>query len=478
MTAAVSSWSSTCSTKPGLHSPYHQTLRIHADEYKSHTLSKRQVESYISRLSRQRQRVLLLNAPREQYILNSNHNIPSLAHQEEILVKVLAIGLNPIDWKAPAFNFGIPSLPWINGRDLSGIVIQTPGNNSRLRVGDVVLVPSTDYRDIRKAAFQEYAVATHANAAKIPTNTSIHSAASVGVAFVAAAFALGISFGLDFSKTLSSVAKGPDLAKIISQVNSRNPQGIPADVRDECLPCTLESSRINQGDWVAIWGASTTSGYIALQLAKLCGLRVICVVDVARHGSKLLQAGADLLVDRFDTDRAIQIIRGVTKGNLRFGIDTVGRETATLLQEALSNNENRLPSPPPSASSAECPPSSFSVTSSSGSTHTQPQPLDNVQSRLLCLTGTPKERLSGISYHTVPIKLFHSSAAVGESLMTWLEKLLQHDVLVLPEVIHAFGGLEGINAALQTLREGSEFVSGKRIVVDLLESESRAGVQG
>lgn len=84
---------------------------------------------------------------------------------------------------------------------------------------------------------------------------------------------------------------------------------------------------------------------------------------------------------------------------------------------------------------------------------------------LLGLTGLPKEKEAGVRYHTVPIKLFHSLPAVGECLGTWLEGLLASSVIGLPEIIRAEGGLEGVNAALETLRNGS--ASGKRIVVNI-----------
>ncbi|KAJ5547973.1 Polyketide synthase enoylreductase [Penicillium frequentans] len=374
-----------------------------------------------------KQRVLLLKAAREQYTLVDDHHVPSILHPGEVLVKVLAIGLNPIDWKGPAFNFGIPSLPWINGRDLAGLVLQVPNESSRLRVGDIVLVPSTDYRDIRKAAFQEYAIATDFNAARIPSSTSIHASASLGVAFVAAVLALGVSFGLDFSRLTQS--PGPNLVNVVNQLNKND---IPVDIQDEVFATHDESDRPQPGDWLAIWGASTTTGLVALQLAKLAGLRVICVADIARHGAKLLESGADLLVDRHNTDRAVEIIRGVTGGKLRYAIDIVGKDTATILEKTLD-------------------------------------PLGNAH--LLGLTGLPKERNPGIKYHTVPIKLFHSAPAVGESMVTWLEDLLQSGTLALPEIVRADGGLEGINAALDVLRSGT--VSGKRIVVDLGSKESQ-----
>jgi NADPH:quinone reductase-like Zn-dependent oxidoreductase len=305
-------------------------------------------------------------------------------------------------------------------------------------VGDIVLVPSTDYRDIRKAAFQEYAIATDFNAARIPSSTSIHASASLGVAFVASVLALGVSFGLDFS--VLSKSPGPNLPRIIDQLDRNS---IPADIQDECF--VSESERPKRGDWVAIWGgkkysptdsqdviadriekASTTTGLVTLQLAKLAGLRVICVADAARHGAKLLESGADLIVDRHDTNRAVEIIRGITNGKLRYAIDIVGKDTATLLEKTLDP---------------------------AGHSH------------LLGLTGLPKERNPGIRYHTVPIKLFHTAPTVGESMVRWLEELLQSNTLTLPEIVRAEGGLEGINAALDLLRSGS--VSGKRIVVGL-----------
>lgn len=115
-----------------------------------------------------------------------------------------------------------------------------------------MLVPSTDYRDVRKAAFQEYAIATDYNAARIPAKTSIHGGASLGVAFVAAALALGISFGLDFGNC--EKVPGPDLLRILRGLD---PKEIPEDVREECLSSVSDSERVKPGEWIAIWGGKS-----------------------------------------------------------------------------------------------------------------------------------------------------------------------------------------------------------------------------
>ncbi|KAE8381576.1 chaperonin 10-like protein [Aspergillus bertholletiae] len=382
-------------------------------------------EAIIPQLGRATQRALLLKAAREQYTLVTDHAIPSISNKDEILVKIVAIGLNPIDWKGPAFNFGIPSLPWVNGRDLAGIVVKAD-KSSRVREGDVVLVPSTDYRDIRKAAFQEYAIATHFNAARIPPTQSIHASASLGVAFVASALALGVSLGLNFSH--ASACPGPDLTDVVRRLDTDT---IPSDIRAECYSGHSQSEKLKPGDWIAIWGASTTTGYITLQLAKLAGLKVICVADIARHGAKLVDLGADALVDRHDTQRAVEVIKGLTKGKLRYAIDIVGKDTATLLQQTLDDTVHE----------------------------------DGSHAHLLGLTGLPKDHNFNIIYHTVPIKLFHTSPQVGERMVSWLEELLQSGALQLPEIIRTEGGLSNINASLELLRQGT--ASGKRIVVDL-----------
>ncbi|GLB08430.1 hypothetical protein AtubIFM57258_004319 [Aspergillus tubingensis] len=401
---------------------YHRELVLEQRTDPTYTAQSAPTDSIIP--PKTTQRALLLHAAGEQYTLVTDHVIPEISHKDEILVKIRRFSANTIR----AFNFGLPSLPWINGRDLAGEVVRVNNENSRVRVGDKVLVPSTDYRDIRKAAFQEYAVATHFNAARIPSNSCVHASASLGVAFVASVLALGVSLGLDFREC--SQAPGPNLQDTVAQLDIND---IPADIRGECFASRAVPERLKKGDWIAIWGASTTTGYITLQLAKLAGLHVICVADIARHGSRLHQLGADVLVDRQDTERAVDIIRGVTGGKLRYAVDIVGAETATLLQRTLDHTIRK----------------------------------DGSHSHLLGLTGLPKERNEALVYHTVPIKLFHTSPTVGEQMVSWLEGLLETGALQLPEVVRHEGGLGSINESLEVLRKGS--VSGKRIVVDMAE---------
>lgn len=89
-----------------------------------------------------------------------------------------------------------------------------------------------------------------------------------------------------------------------------------------------EVSKIPEHWYLADFLASSNTGLAAIQLAKLIGLRVIAVADLTRHAKRLVDLGVDVQVDRNDPLRAIAIIANTTDHGLRFGLDTVGKETA------------------------------------------------------------------------------------------------------------------------------------------------------
>lgn len=95
----------------------------------------------------------------------------------------------------------------MNGRDLAGVVGKTHKSFRRIKVGDVVFSPWTDYRDIRKPAFQEYVISTEHNSARVPGSFIVQASAAIGVAFVTAALALEICCGVNFAGSGSDYTK-------------------------------------------------------------------------------------------------------------------------------------------------------------------------------------------------------------------------------------------------------------------------------
>ena len=158
-------------------------------------------------------------------------------------------------------------------------------------------------------------------------------------------------------------------------------------------------------------------------------MRVICIADAIKNGSQLVEAGADVLVHRHNTEDTIAITRQVSKGELRFGLDTVGKETAAQLQSAMKSMDDSTLK----------------------------------RSHLAGLTGLPKERT--VTHHKVPIKIFHSCSNIGEAITDWLENLLQSQALTFPKTAVFSGGLEGVNEALRALKIGAS--NAQRIVMPI-----------
>ncbi|KID82539.1 GroES-like protein [Metarhizium guizhouense ARSEF 977] len=390
------------------------------------------------------QTVLLLRAPRQRYDLVEEYPVPRLAHESEVLVRNRAIGLNPIDWKAPDFGFGLPPLPCIAGRELAGEVAQVSPGNTRWKVGDRVAVISTDYRDPRKAAYQQFVVAREHTVVRLPARMSYEQGSAFGVAFAAAALALGVSLGADFSPVLD----GPDLYRAVRGLGEDK---LPRDVAVECLDGLEPDERPAAGDWLAVWGGSATSAHLAIQLARLVGLRVAVVVDSAKHGRWLSGHAVirpDLLVDSYDPARAVDVLRTATGGRLRFGLDTRGRESATYLLQALQQTAcdagggaTPLMSPPGT-----------------------PRRAKRRRGHLVGLAGLPKgSEGDDVVLHTVPIKLFHEVESIGGALVAWAAALLDKSLLLPPDIVDVEYGLDSVNAGLDRMRNGE--ISGGKLVV-------------
>lgn len=65
-------------------------------------------DDFFLKLSKPQQDVLLLHGPGKRYSLETAQEVPELKHDREILVQVLAIGLNPVDWKGADYGALLP----------------------------------------------------------------------------------------------------------------------------------------------------------------------------------------------------------------------------------------------------------------------------------------------------------------------------------------------------------------------------------
>ena len=82
---------------------------------------------------------------RKTYALVDDFPYPQIQNEDEIIISNRAVGLNPIDWKSVDYNFCLPQLPWITGREMSGIVDAVGKNVTDVKVGDRVWTSEYEY---------------------------------------------------------------------------------------------------------------------------------------------------------------------------------------------------------------------------------------------------------------------------------------------------------------------------------------------
>ncbi|KAF2400583.1 GroES-like protein [Trichodelitschia bisporula] len=235
----------------------------------------------------------LVVARKGEYELRSNHDMPKLESDDEVIIRTHAVGLNPIDWKSVSYNFCLPSFPHITGREMAGVVERVGTNVTHLQPGDPVWT-STYYRDPRAGCFQEYVTVPQHTVHPIPRGLSFEEASCLGVGALTAAMTLWKWLDVPVSDAAASEVRGE-----------------------------------GEGEWIFIWGGSTVTGQFATQIAKLGGLRVITVCS-GRTAELSRALGADHVVvrdGRAEADILAEVER-VTAGGVTRMLDLVGPKTA------------------------------------------------------------------------------------------------------------------------------------------------------
>ncbi|HUZ60555.1 MAG TPA: NADP-dependent oxidoreductase [Hanamia sp.] len=104
-------------------------------------------------------------------------------NEDQVLIKVIAVGINPVDTKVRAGTSGMSKrikLPAILGWDVSGIIESVGKNAFGFNIGDAVF-GCIGFPDLGKA-YAEYAVADPKLLAKKPNNISFEEAAAIPIA--------------------------------------------------------------------------------------------------------------------------------------------------------------------------------------------------------------------------------------------------------------------------------------------------------
>lgn len=49
-----------------------------------------------------------------EYEIRDDFPVPELLGEDEVMIRTVAVGLNPIDWKSVDYNFCLPVFPWVS----------------------------------------------------------------------------------------------------------------------------------------------------------------------------------------------------------------------------------------------------------------------------------------------------------------------------------------------------------------------------
>ncbi|KAI0715805.1 GroES-like protein [Cerioporus squamosus] len=184
---------------------------------------------------------------------------------KEVLVKIFATALNPVDWKIHTYAYFVKDYPFILGTDAAGVVERVGAEVTNVAKGDKVLFQG--WFENKYATFQQYTLVPAEITAKIPDNISFDQAASVPLA----------------------------LATVLIPNFNHNPQGKTANFT---APWEEGGTTKYAGKPAFILGGASSVGQYAIQVAKLSGYSPI-IATASPHNEGLLKSlGATAVIDR------------------------------------------------------------------------------------------------------------------------------------------------------------------------------------
>lgn len=202
---------------------------------------------------------------------------PELLQPQQILVKLAAAGVNPIDTKiCSRGTFYDDPLPAILGCDGAGIVEEVGSAVKNFRVGELVYFCDGGLGKTGKGNYAEYAVVDSRFVAHKPKNLSFAEAAAAPLVLITAWEALG------------------------------------------------DRARIQKDQTILIHAGAGGVGHVAIQLAKKWGAKVITTVSTPDKDRLARKLGADETIFYKDTD-ITEAVLDFTKGKgVDIAFDTVG----------------------------------------------------------------------------------------------------------------------------------------------------------
>lgn len=347
------------------------------------------------------QRAVIIDGPGVAKVVSDRGIAP--LRPDYMLVKVKAVALNPTDWKAAGWKplDGEPDTKGCGlGVDYAGVVERVADGDStkKWKKGDRVAgsVHGGNPGFHADGTFAEWTVSRTGVALRLPDSVSFEEGSTLGAGLISCGQALYQQLGLPLPN---------------------NPTSAPLAV--------------------LIYGASTATGTLAVQLAKLSGLRVLATCSPSNF-ELVRSRGADMVFD-YNSPSAVQDIKTATDDQLGLIFDCVGEKNSpSFCFDAMGKSGGKYSSllPP----TTECPRKDIAVS--------------------MVFAYTAYGEAFAKFGHEFPAKM--EDYVYASRFFDICEVLLAEGKLKPHPIALEPNGLDGILDGLHKLREGQ--VSGKKLV--------------
>ncbi|MDR6193232.1 zinc-binding dehydrogenase [Siphonobacter sp. SORGH_AS_0500] len=209
-------------------------------------------------------------------------------NDEEVLIKVKATSVNPIDYKIRSGHLPhlVPAFPAILHGDVSGIVEKTGANVTAFQAGDYVYGCIGGVAGI-DGALAEYTKADYRLLSKMPGNLNFAAAAAIPLAGITAYEAI------------------------------------------------FQRANLQPGQKVLVYGGVGGVGHLAVQFAKISGAQVYATISNEQQAAIARELGADYTID-YKKETVTYFIDKHTGGNgFDVVFDTIGNQHLTNSFEAV-----------------------------------------------------------------------------------------------------------------------------------------------
>ncbi|KAJ7501220.1 chaperonin 10-like protein [Mycena galericulata] len=201
------------------------------------------------------QQALVIPYRKASFLLTAR-GIPSPG-KGEVLLKILSIGLNPVNWVQHDFDMAIYEYPAVIGTDVAGVVKEIGEDVEGFGPGDEVFAQAPG------GGFRQYTTLPAAILIRKPKNVSFDEVATFPVTFTTACVGL-------FAPAPIGLGLNP----------------------------TFSWDKPQQGESALVIGAGTSVGQFAIQLFKFLGCTRIVAYASNTHFTYLRQLGATECIDR------------------------------------------------------------------------------------------------------------------------------------------------------------------------------------